>query len=211
MKLPKQFFVAGTDTDVGKTHVSVELIKMMVERGEKVGVMKPIAAGGYYRKGQLVNQDAIALMEASGSGQSYQEVNPYLFEEPISPHIAACRSKVEIDLDRLVKEFQKIRDRFDRVLVEGAGGWITPLSNSISMADLAGKMDIPVVLVVGMKLGCLNHAQLTQKAIKQSGLELAGWVANSPDPHMLYLQENIEYLVEHLDCPLLAHISYKKL
>lgn len=210
MKLPNQFFVAGTDTDVGKTQVSLDLINMLTQQGHSVGVLKPIAAGGYLADGKLVNEDAVALIEASRSKQPYEQVNPYLFAEPISPHIAAGHADVEIDLDLIASGYRQIKEAYDFVLVEGAGGWMTPLSNSVSMADLAHRLEIPIVLVVGLKLGCLNHAQLTQKAIQQSELELAGWIANTLDPGMPYMQENIDYLAEHMDCPLLAHIFYKK-
>lgn len=209
MKLPSQFFVAGTDTDVGKTKVSLDLISMLTQQGHTVGVLKPIAAGGYLANGKLVNEDAVALIEASRSKQPYEQVNPYLFAEPISPHIAAGYAGVEIDLDLLASVYLEIKEKYEVVLVEGAGGWMTPLSDTLSMADLAYRLKIPIVLVVGLKLGCLNHAQLTQKVIQQSGLKLAGWIANTLDPDMPYMQENIDYLVEQMDCPLLAHISYK--
>jgi dethiobiotin synthetase len=210
MKLPKQFFVTGTDTDVGKTHVCLELVRTLVEQGRSVGVMKPIAAGAHLHDGVLVNSDALSLIEASGCGQNYEEVNPYLFEEPISPHIAAKNAGVEIDLDVLVQQYQRIKSSYDSVVVEGAGGWMTPLSDSTTLADLVKRLQIPVVLVVGLKLGCLNHAQLTQVAIKRSGLLMAGWIANTLDPQMPQLQENIEYLKKCMEAPLLAHISYKK-
>lgn len=208
--LPKQFFVTGTDTDVGKTYVSVQLIENLVSQGESVGVMKPIAAGGYLRDGQMVNEDALSLIEASGTNQSYEQVNPYLFEEPVSPHILTKKTGTKIDLDMLEETFIQIRNDYDRVLVEGAGGWKTPLSESENMSALAKRLDLPVILIVGMKLGCLNHAQLTQDAIQQSGLEMAGWIANTLDPDMAYLIENIEYLKSHLNAPLIGHIPYKK-
>lgn len=211
MTLPKHFFVTGTDTDVGKTYVSVRLIEDLVGRGQSVGVMKPIAAGGQLLDGKLVNGDALALMRASGTKQSYASVNPYLFDEPISPHISAAKLDVEIDIESLFNDFQEIQSLYDRVLVEGAGGWATPLSNSLTMADLAVKLNIPVVLVVGLKLGCLNHAELTQRAIQASGLTLAGWVANALDPEMPYMRENIEYLIQSFDCPLIAQLSHKKI
>lgn len=210
MNLPKQFFIAGTDTDVGKTYVSLDLIRSLVKRGEKVGVMKPVSAGCEWAQGEWQNADALALIEASNVQQPYSEVNPYAYEQFVSPHIAAKLSGRDIDLDLIFDTFQQIKGRSDSVLVEGAGGWLTPISERQSMADIAKKLDIPVILVVGIKLGCLNHAQLTARAIKEAGLSLAGWVANELDPNMSYLNENIELIGRQVDAPQLAHISYRK-
>lgn len=210
MNLPKQFFIAGTDTDVGKTYVSVELIRSLVNKGERVAVMKPVAAGCERVQGEMKNGDALALMEASNLQQSYSEVNPFAYEQPVSPHIAAKISGSAIDLDLVFDTFQKIKGRSDSVLVEGAGGWLTPISESQSMADIAKKLDVPVILVVGIKLGCLNHAQLTARAIIEAGLPLAGWIANELDPEMPYLKDNLELLEHQIEAPLLAHISYTK-
>ncbi len=208
-ELPRQFFIAGTDTDVGKTYVSLELIRFLVESGDRVGVMKPVSAGCELVAGQWQNADALALMEASNLQQSYAEVNPYAFESPVSPHIAAKISATTIDLNLLLQTFEKIKARSDSVLIEGAGGWLAPISETQSMADIAIKLDIPVVLVVGIKLGCLNHAQLTARAIKDSGLSLTGWIANELDPEMSYPDENIKCLADRIDAPLIAHISHK--
>lgn len=211
LKLPKQFFVAGTDTEVGKTYVSVDLIHRLKGQGESVGVMKPVAAGSELIEGQRVNQDALELIKASQTRQKYQQVNPYLFDEPVSPHIPASRENQQVDLDQITEIYKEIESQYDRVLVEGAGGWLAPIGYSITMADIAIALDIPVVLVVGLKLGCLNHAQLTQESISQSGLQLAGWIANSLCENMLYEAENIQYLTQCIEAPLLTHISYKNI
>lgn len=209
MNLPQAFFITGTDTDVGKTFVALELIRELKRQGKSVGVMKPIAAGAKLQDGELVNEDAQALIEASGCNTAYKQVNPYLFERPVSPHIEAQRTAVLIDPDLILRYYRNIQAEHDVVVVEGAGGWFTPVGEGLTLADLARKLQIPVVLVVGMKLGCLNHAELTFRAIEQSGLAMAGWIANSLDPQMDCLAENIQYLKNRLQVPLLTSISYK--
>ncbi len=206
MKLPAAFFITGTDTDVGKTYVALRLIEMLKQQGQRVGVMKPVAAGGHLLDGKMVNEDARALMTTSGCKSSYEQVNPYLFERPVSPHIEVQRSGSNIDPDLILRSYQNIRAEHDSVVVEGAGGWFAPIGQGLTMADIAQKLQIPVVLVVGMKLGCLNHAELSVRAIQQSGLTLAGWVANAIDPQMACLEDNIQYLKNHLEAPLLTSI-----
>jgi dethiobiotin synthetase len=210
MNLPQQFFIAGTDTDVGKTYVSLELIRSLVKKGERVGVMKPVSAGCEWVQGEWKNGDALALMEASNLQQQYAEVNPYAYEQPVSPHIAAKISGRAIDLELIFEAFQKIKSTSDSVLIEGAGGWLTPISESQSMADITRKLNVPVILVVGIKLGCLNHAQLTARSIKEAGVSLAGWVANELDPEMSYLKDNLEMLEGQIDAPLITQVPYRK-
>ena len=201
INLPSAFFVAGTDTEVGKTYVSVQLINLLVNRGQRVGVMKPVSAGCELIDGQLRNADALSLMQASNLQQSYEEVNPFAYSEPVSPHIAAQGAPVCLDV--IAQKYKDIRASSDCVVVEGAGGWMTPISAELSMVDLVKALHIPVVLVVAIKLGCLNHAMLTVDGIKKSGIHLAGWVANEMDPAMSYLQENIQYLKPAIDAPLI--------
>lgn len=203
------YFVTGTDTGVGKTVVSRMLVRQLAARGFSVGVMKPVAAGCGPPGPDCRNEDAVALLSEAGSGQSYNEVNPCLFEAPIAPHIAAEQDQVCIEIQPLIADGRSMMDRFDRVVVEGAGGWLVPLSDKHTMADLAAGLDLPVILVVGMRLGCLNHALLTAERIRDDGCQLAGWVANCMSAEMPVLQENIEALKQRIAAPCLGVIPYQ--
>ncbi|MDT8311279.1 MAG: dethiobiotin synthase [Methylophaga sp.] len=172
------FFVTGTDTEVGKTVISVGLIRALQEQGLKVAVMKPVASGCQMTTDGLRNDDALALQQTTDIKVDYQTINPYAFEPAIAPHIAAQQAEVSIDLTRLLQNYRQLKSMSDAVVVEGAGGWLVPLNDNQSIADLAVKIALPVVLVVAIKLGCINHALLTAGSIRASGLQLAGWVAN---------------------------------
>lgn len=172
------FFVTGTDTEVGKTVISVGLINALQQQGLKVAAMKPVASGCQMTADGLRNEDALALQQAADIKTDYQTINPYAFAPAIAPHIAAGQAGVEIDLTKLLRQFQQLQNIADAVVVEGAGGWLVPLNAGQSIADLAVKINLPVVLVVAIKLGCINHALLTAGSIRASGLKLAGWVAN---------------------------------
>ena len=171
-------FVTGTDTEVGKTRISVALIELLQEQGKRVACMKPIASGCEQTAQGLRNGDALALMQQVDVQLDYETVNPYAFEPAIAPHIAAQKAGVKIDLNHIKQLFQQIKSQADSVIVEGAGGWLVPLNEQQTMADLAVELGLPVVLVVDIRLGCINHALLTVAAVKQSGLGLKGWVAN---------------------------------
>lgn len=198
------FFITGTDTDVGKTEIAVALVKRLVATGKRVAVFKPVAAGADWCDGRYVNDDALRLLSAANVRQTYEEVNPYCFEPAIAPHIAAAESGVRISMEALKANCDALSRRSDVVICEGAGGWLVPLSGDQSMADLARVLGMPVVLVVGLRLGCLNHALLTQAAIRQYGLSRAGYVLNQIDPEMSRPDENIESLKKRLDGPCLA-------
>ncbi len=172
------FFVTGTDTEVGKTVISVGLIYALQQHGLKVAAMKPVASGCQMTVHGLRNEDALSLQQAADIKVDYQDINPYAFEPAIAPHIAAQQAAVGIDLTRLLQGYQQLQSRSDAVVVEGAGGWLVPLNDNQCIADLAIKINLPVVLVVAIKLGCINHALLTADSIRATGLELAGWVAN---------------------------------
>ncbi len=172
------FFVTGTDTEVGKTVISVGLIYTLQQQGLKVAAMKPVASGCQMTVHGLRNEDALSLQQAADIKVDYQDINPYAFEPAIAPHIAAQQAAVGIDLTRLLQGYQQLQSRSDAVVVEGAGGWLVPLNDNQCIADLAIKINLPVVLVVAIKLGCINHALLTADSIRATGLELAGWVAN---------------------------------
>lgn len=171
-------FVTGTDTEVGKTCISVALIEKLKQQGKSVAGMKPIASGCELTAEGLRNADALALMQHANHGLDYNTVNPYAFEPAIAPHIAASKIGDVIDVTLIQKQFYKIQAEVDCVVVEGAGGWLVPLNDELSMADLAVRLGLPVVVVVGIRLGCINHALLTIESIKLSGLPIAGWVAN---------------------------------
>ncbi|MBY0475900.1 MAG: dethiobiotin synthase [Nitrosomonas sp.] len=199
------FFVTGTDTGIGKTTVSCALLHAFAAQGNKVVGMKPIAAGSENGKWPDVEQ----LFAASNISITRQQINPYAFDSPISPHIAAQQADMEIDLTIIHQAYQELSSKADIVIVEGAGGFLVPINPSQNGADLAIKLNLPVILVVGMRLGCLNHALLTVEAIRIAGLNLAGWVANCVDPQMLVLQQNIATLELRLDCPLLGMVPFK--
>ena len=204
------FFITGTDTGVGKTFVTCALLYTLKAQGIAAIGMKPIAAGGEMTPDGLRNDDIEALHAASGVKLQSEDLNCYLLSEPIAPHIAAANEDIDIDLDVIRQRFDQLAELADVVLVEGVGGFIVPLGDSINTADLAQDLDLPVILVVGMRLGCLNHALLTQEAILARGLTLAGWVANQIDPHMAELDANIEALEERIRAPLLGVIEWQK-
>ena len=204
------YFITGTDTGVGKTFVTCALLFTLKAQGIASIGMKPIAAGGEMTPEGLNNADVEALHLASGVKLQREDLNCYLLSEPIAPHIAAANEDIDIDLDVIRQRFDQLAELADVVLVEGVGGFIVPLGDSINTADLAQDLDLPVILVVGMRLGCLNHALLTQEAILARGLTLAGWVANQIDPHMAELDANIEALEERIRAPLLGVIEWQR-
>ena len=201
-------FITGTDTDVGKTVVSCALVRGLRARGRRVAVMKPVASGATRTPHGLRNADALALMEAAGSELPYERVNPYCFEPPVSPHIAAKEAGIEVDTSRIKQDYDVLVAGSDWVVVEGAGGWFAPINNHQTMADLAWALSVPALLVVGLKLGCLNHAQLTRIGIEAHGVSFAGWVANGVDPAMARAAENLTALERLLGEPALAVIGH---
>ncbi|MGE5450601.1 MAG: dethiobiotin synthase [Acidobacteriota bacterium] len=202
-------FVTGTDTGVGKTRVSTALLSAYGQRHPRCVGMKPVAAGCDWIDGQWLNEDVVALRAASSLKVPPAFDNPYALPAPVSPHIAAKLAGEQIDLSHIEASFHALQQHADVVVVEGAGGFIVPLHEGpgewVTSADLACRLKIPVVLVVGMRLGCLNHALLTQEAIVSRGLTLAGWVANVVDPHMAELDANLATLQRRVQAPLLAH------
>jgi dethiobiotin synthetase len=201
---PKALFITGTDTGVGKTLVSVSLVKALVKHGLRVSVMKPIASGSEHTPEGLRNADAMALAGASNVAAPYATINPYCFEPAISPHIAAEEAKIDVNVGLIKSQFEILADGADFVVVEGAGGWYAPISKAQSMADLPKALGIPVLLVVGVRLGCLNHALLSKQAIEAAGVEWAGWVANAIDPTLERAAENLSSLERMLGSEPLA-------
>ena len=204
-------FVTGTDTGVGKTLVSAGLLHALASHHHHVVGMKPVAAGLVPWGEDWASEDAIALRSASTLAVAPELDNPVLLTDPLSPHIAAARAGVQIDIAAIVRSYQALAAQADAVVVEGAGGFHVPLTDTLTGADLAQALALPVVLVVGLRLGCLNHALLTAEAIRARGLTLAGWVANRVDPDMDAADENIAYLRARLGTPLLAEVPYQEL
>lgn len=204
-------FVTGTDTGVGKTLVSTGLLHALAPHHCRVVGMKPVAAGVVPWGEDWASEDAIALRSASTLAVAPELDNPVLLLDPLSPHIAAERAGVQIDIAAIVRSYQALAAQADAVVVEGAGGFHVPLTDTQTGADLAQALALPVVLVVGLRLGCLSHALLTAEAIRARGLVLVGWVANRVDPEMEAADENIAYLRARLGVPLLAEVPYQDL
>ncbi|HEY1392382.1 MAG TPA: dethiobiotin synthase [Methylibium sp.] len=199
------WFVTGTDTGIGKTRASCALLHALRRAGHAAVGMKPVAAGTEPgADGSRINEDVQALREASALRVPAELDNPVLLDAATSPHIAARRARRCIELAPLAAACAALRERAGAVVVEGAGGFCVPLSDTETGADLATLLGLPVILVVGLRLGCLNHALLTQEAIAARGLRLAGWVANRIDPHMQAQDENLEFLRTRLRAPMLA-------
>lgn len=194
-------FVTGTDTGVGKTRVAVALIRALRAQGLRVAAMKPVSAGS--APGEL-NEDVVALRQAANVAADLHDVNPYAFAEPIAPHIAAQQAGVRIELAVVAAAYARLAAAADVVVVEGAGGWRVPLNEHEDMADLAQALDLPVVLVVGLRLGCLNHALLTAESIAGRQLPWAGWVGNHIDPAMAQQAANLDALRARLPGPCLG-------
>lgn len=206
---PRGVFVTGTDTDVGKTLIACALLHAWRAAGKTAIGMKPVAAGCEIQAQSLICGDVIMLRQASSVQAPNELVNPYAFEPPVAPHIAAEEASVVIDLERIHAAFLTLAECAEIVVVEGAGGFRVPLNLHEDSADLARKLGLPVVLVVGMRLGCLNHALLTAEAIRARGLTLAGWVANRIDPDMLHYESNLAALRERIGAPLLGVVKYE--
>lgn len=204
----KSFFITGTDTGVGKTEIALVLMAALQARGLRVAGMKPVAAGCIETDEGLRNDDAVRLQQQSSLPPTYEMVNPYAFAPAIAPHLAAVEAGVAIDLKHIKYCYAALSAQADAVIVEGAGGLLVPLSEHITLADLVKALDLPVVLVVGMRLGCLNHALLTAEAIMHRGLRFAGWVANESEPEMTCLAENVLTLTHQLPAPFLGRLPY---
>lgn len=203
------FFITGTDTGVGKTTVSVQLIQQLKQHGVTTVGFKPVASGAERLAEGLRNEDALLLSRASSVAMDYEEVNPFCFEPAIAPHLAAARCHQQVSVTAIQRAYQTVENKADCVVVEGAGGWAVPLNASESFADLPSVLDLPVILVVGMKLGCINHAVLTEMAIRQAGCRFIGWIANEIDPHFAELEENVETLKNQLTTPFMGMMNHK--
>jgi len=201
-------FVTGTDTGVGKTLVSAALVRALAAAGHRAAGMKPVAAGAHWQDGAWRNEDVEALFAAGNSGATREDLCPCLLPDALAPHIAALRAGVRIEPARLLAAYRRLRSQADAVVVEGVGGFCVPLGDDFSTADLARELALPVVLVVGLRLGCLNHAALTVEAIAARGLRLAAWVANALDPEMAEADRNFLTLQRTIRAPCLGRIPW---
>lgn len=208
--MSSMLFVTGTDTEIGKTWVSCALLRGWRARGVSVGAMKPIASGSTHTPDGLRNDDALALMAASSGGDDYGLVNPFCHVDATAPEIAERRGEAPAtpDLDHLDACMAQLKQRHEHVLVEGLGGWMSPMSDDLMHVDLAKRWQMPVLLVVGLKLGCINHALLTERALRDDDMSVVGWVGNTVDADMPFRQETINILTRRLSLPKLGIVEH---
>lgn len=204
MTRENDYFITGTDTEIGKTFTTSALLRAFATQGRSTLGMKPIASGADEINGVLHNEDVDSLIAASNVKAQQEIVAPYLMRTPAAPHIVAALENLKMDVQHIACCYQQAQDLADVILVEGVGGYCVPLDDETSTVDLAQALSLPVILVVGMRLGCINHALLTAQAIAASGLRLAGWVANTLDPEMKFFEENVQALKQRLDAPCLG-------
>ena len=204
----RNLFITGTDTGVGKTWATLGLMTRLQGLGLAVNGMKPVASGSEWQAGRLRNADAILIRNQSSRLVEYELVNPYAFAEPIAPHIAADKQRVFVDIEAMDAAFCAIAEAVDMVVVEGVGGWRTPLSGRLQAEDLIKRLNLSVILVVGLRLGCINHALLTAEAILAAELSFAGWLGNCVCPDYPEAQATIDYLRKQIPAPFLGRIPY---
>lgn len=207
-KRPQGYFITGSDTGVGKTEVTLGLIAGFRQAGRRVLGMKPVASGCEATPDGLRNPDAVRILAAAGIQLDYALVNPYAFAPAVAPHLAAAEAAVDVQFGPISSALAALARRADLIVVEGVGGWRVPLGPDGDLADLAAALGLPVILVVGLRLGCLNHALLTVESIERRGLTLAGWVANTVDPAMARRAENVATLRELVAAPLLGDLPF---
>lgn len=201
------YFITGTETEIGKTTIACGLLQAARQAGLSTAAAKPVASGCERRPEGLRNSDALALLDECTLPLSYEEVNPFAFAPAIAPHLAAREVGVALSTETLIGPVRRVLERgADFTVVEGAGGWRVPLAGEESLSDLAIALGLPVILVVGVRLGCINHAVLSAEAILRDGLQLAGWVANIVDPHTSRLEENLATLAERLPAPCIGRV-----
>lgn len=206
--MQQSYFITGTDTNVGKTRTTLALMHYFKQQGKTVIAMKPVASGCTLQNGQLKNDDALLLQQHASVPIDYELINPYAYLQAVSPHIAGVDNPVQ--LDKVEEAYRSLQSRADVVLVEGVGGWYAPVNDRQAVSDMAGYLGLPVIMVVAIRLGCINHARLTYQAIQASGLRCAGWIANCTDSDMPYREENIATIKKLLDTPLLGVLPYQE-
>lgn len=201
-------FITGTDTGIGKTWFTIALMEKLKKQGHQVSGMKPIATGAILNNDKLINEDANQIMQHCSEPTNYELINPVVFELPVSPHIAVSQKNEVVDLDQIMDCYKQLASNSEDVIVEGIGGWRVPISEGLSLVDLVRALDLPIILVVGFKLGCINHAILTAEAIRADGLSLIGWASNQLDKDYLFTEETIKTLKKALACPHIANLPY---
>lgn len=201
-------FITGTDTGCGKTEITLGLMHRWQHTGMLVAGMKPIASGAFETADGLRNQDALRIQQQCSLAVPYPQLNPCVYAPAIAPHLAAAMMGKSILIDHIVASYEQLAAISDIVVVEGVGGWQVPLGSSLALPDLVRVLDLPVILVVGLRLGCLNHALLTQESIRHAGVGLHGWIANQVDPAMQAQESNIHTLVNWFEAPCLGVVPY---
>ncbi len=206
------YFITGTDTGVGKTWVTLALMKAMQNKGKVVVGMKPVACGCKETRDGLRNDDAVKILQQSSKRPSqtldYKTVNPYAFEQAVAPHIAAGLAGVKIDIEKIADDFYLLKESADCVLVEGIGGWCVPLGSEDMLADLVKRLDLQVILIIGLRLGCINHALSTVRAIQADEVNLCGWMTSQLDPDYAFLEETMMTLQARISAPLLGNLPH---
>ena len=204
--MEKGYFITGTDTNAGKTWATIALMRYFKQQGKSVAGMKPVASGCFMQEGQLKNADALLIQENASLQIDYDLINLYAYKLPVSPNIAGINNPVK--LTKIVESFNVLKELAEIVVVEGAGGWYAPLNDREDISDLAEVLGLPVIMVVAIRLGCINHAKLTGQAIQHSGIPCVGWIAVCVDPDMLNRDENILTIKTALNVPLLGVLPY---
>lgn len=206
------YFITGTDTGVGKTWATLALMKAMQNKGQMVVGMKPIASGCERNFGGLRNDDAVKISQQSSKRANqtsdYNIVNPYAFEPAIAPHVAASMSGVVIDIEEIADKFYVLKSNSDSVLVEGIGGWCVPLGKDVMLADIVKRLGLQLILVIGLRLGCINHALSTARAIQTDGISLRGWMTSQIEPSYAYLEETLAVFHSRINAPFLGNLPY---
>ncbi|MEN8213341.1 MAG: dethiobiotin synthase [Pseudomonadota bacterium] len=204
------YFITGTDTGVGKTVVTLAVMEKLKQQGLTVAGFKPVASGCSRGVDGLRNSDAVQIMQAGSCELPYSLVNPYAFEPPIAPHLAAARSGEPIRIERIASIYRQLEQRAERVVMEGAGGWAVPLGDDAMLPDVACRLGLTVILVVGLRLGCINHALLTAAAIRMSGLEFGGWIANQQQPELDAMDDIVDAMQQRIDAPLVGVVPWRE-
>jgi len=209
--MTRGWFVTGTDTGIGKSLASATLLHTLRAGGLRAVGMKPLASGCESTPDGWRNEDALALQAASDPRPAYDDVNPFALPNPLAPELAAADAGIRVTLAPIVSAFQRLSSQADAVVVEGVGGWAAPLSADLDQVDLVRALDLPVVMVVGLRLGCINHARLTARAIEHDGLRLAGWIANDIDPAMARADDNFELLKQRLPVKCWGRLPFREM
>lgn len=206
----KAFFITGTDTHIGKTEITCGLIQFFKKKGYITFGMKPVAAGTEVIDGKKINSDVHKFLSINTIKKPIETINPYIFDQAIAPHIASSISNQKVLFSKIHENYLLLKNECEYLFIEGAGGYKVPLGNDKSIDDLISYLSIPIILVVGIRLGCINHTMLTVDSIKNNHHNLYGWVANCIDPNMIEVDENIKYLVEHIDAPFMGKVPFQK-